>query len=893
MSTPLVSCIMPTRDRRRFVAQAIRYFMRQDYPARELLVVDDGEDRVEDLVPDDERVRYVSLSSRLSLGAKRNLACERARGELIAHWDDDDWIAPTRLSVQVAELVRGRADVCGAGDLLHYDLNGGAAWRYRWGGNGHPWVAGGTLAYRRSAWRARPFPDADVGEDTAFVDGLDPGRVRPLADTSFYIALLHDANTAGKDLSDPRWDRRPLDEVTQRLGSDTGFYVALRNGGRRPAAPPARAASVTFAAPLMVYDGYGSMAEYIALGMARAGATVNVVPLDYDPAGLTEEARALVDRSQPEPGAPVLCSCWPRADLDRFGRAEELFVHTMWETNRLPAGWPARLNRARALIVPTRFVAGVCRASGVHVPSEVIPEGIDPAVYHSEPRPEREGLTTLIVGTLVDRKNTRVGIAAWHRAFEGDPTARLIVKTRFGYGDCQIDDPRIEVVDSNESTRGIAHWYRRADVLLALGNEGFGLPLVEGMATGLPVIALDSEGQSDTVAAAGDRVLSVQPRKWVRYEDRELGRAGVRGVPAVAEVANLLRWVDRHRDEARAVGGAAAEWVPRHRNVWRKGPAVLEAMERRLSPPRPLRRARVLWVPSWGSPCGLARYAAELRAALPGLEVGARPPRPATTRTLHVQHEPSLFDEPALARRLEDARDRGVRVAVTEHMVARRAHAFEGAADALVATTAAGAAELRRRWPDKRVEHIPPGCPTWFPQRKRKRGRVIGAFGLLERRKGFWRLLDVVRDLSGTELIVFCHARSPALERAFDEAAAGLPVRRVAALGDEEALAGSLAASADVLAFWYDEAPSAATSGAVRTGLATGVPVLTSQTVWFSEVAEVTYQPDALVEGVERLLTDDPLRRRLVARARDFCARHSWRRIGERHVALWTALEAS
>jgi hypothetical protein len=28
------------------------------------------------------------------------------------------------------------------------------------------------------------------------------------------------------------------------------------------------------------------------------------------------------------------------------------------------------------------------------------------------------------------------------------------------------------VVDSEEPTRGMAHWYRQADVLLALGNEG-------------------------------------------------------------------------------------------------------------------------------------------------------------------------------------------------------------------------------------------------------------------------------------------------------------------------------------------------------------------------------------------------------------------------------------
>ena len=61
-TTPLVSCVMPTCNRRRFVSQAIWYFLRQDYPSRELVIVDDGEDSIADLVPDDERIHYARLA---------------------------------------------------------------------------------------------------------------------------------------------------------------------------------------------------------------------------------------------------------------------------------------------------------------------------------------------------------------------------------------------------------------------------------------------------------------------------------------------------------------------------------------------------------------------------------------------------------------------------------------------------------------------------------------------------------------------------------------------------------------------------------------------------------------------------------------------------------------
>jgi glycosyltransferase involved in cell wall biosynthesis len=71
---------MPTCNRRNFVAQSVSYFLRQDYPYKELVILDDGEDAVGDLVPDDERIRYIRLNQGLSLGAKRNLGCELSQG---------------------------------------------------------------------------------------------------------------------------------------------------------------------------------------------------------------------------------------------------------------------------------------------------------------------------------------------------------------------------------------------------------------------------------------------------------------------------------------------------------------------------------------------------------------------------------------------------------------------------------------------------------------------------------------------------------------------------------------------------------------------------------------------------------------------------------------------
>ncbi len=116
--TPLITCICPTANRRSFVAEAIKLFLAQDYPQDRchLLIVEDGSDNCADLVREAnrsaERVFHAHLGyTKRSIGAKRNAACSAAAGDLIAHWDDDDWHSPTRLSTQVTALIEARGRV--------------------------------------------------------------------------------------------------------------------------------------------------------------------------------------------------------------------------------------------------------------------------------------------------------------------------------------------------------------------------------------------------------------------------------------------------------------------------------------------------------------------------------------------------------------------------------------------------------------------------------------------------------------------------------------------------------------------------------------------------------------------------------------------------------------
>ena len=128
--TPLVSCILPTRDRPGFLAEAVRGFLGQDYSNRELVVVDDGTESVEHLLPVDARIRYLRLPSALTIGEKRNIACENARGDIIAHVDDDDWYPAGRLTAQVRALSETSAPIRGTSTLRFFDPVANSAWTY-------------------------------------------------------------------------------------------------------------------------------------------------------------------------------------------------------------------------------------------------------------------------------------------------------------------------------------------------------------------------------------------------------------------------------------------------------------------------------------------------------------------------------------------------------------------------------------------------------------------------------------------------------------------------------------------------------------------------------------------------------------------------------------------
>ena len=189
----LISCILATGNRERFIPQALRCFAAQTYPNRELIVVDDGEVPVGGLCGSMPRVRYLRLDRRTPTGTKLNLGIEAAAGSILQKLDDDDYYAPGFLATAVGRLQASRsARAIAAWDSFLILLAPAARPTLYFSGNG--WMAGGTLCFRREAWQAAPFRAVAKDEDAYFLEDQTgpPLRVRAPEE---YVLVRHGKNT--------------------------------------------------------------------------------------------------------------------------------------------------------------------------------------------------------------------------------------------------------------------------------------------------------------------------------------------------------------------------------------------------------------------------------------------------------------------------------------------------------------------------------------------------------------------------------------------------------------------------------------------------------------------------------------------------------------------------
>lgn len=203
-TTPFVSVVCPTYNRREFLPYLLYIWQYQDYPAdkRELIILDDSPTSNADLIemmsdPATPNVRYIHSPERLVLGHKRNRLNALAKGEYILCFDDDDYYPPNKISHQVTQM------------QSHHALFSGCDQIYIWYSHldkiylTHPFGAhhalNGTFGYHRNLLKKNRYDDdATRAEEYAFLNRFTT-PVQQIDPKQSILCISHSSNTFDKD----------------------------------------------------------------------------------------------------------------------------------------------------------------------------------------------------------------------------------------------------------------------------------------------------------------------------------------------------------------------------------------------------------------------------------------------------------------------------------------------------------------------------------------------------------------------------------------------------------------------------------------------------------------------------------------------------------------------
>lgn len=119
-ANPLISVIIPTYNRAKWLPRAIDSVLAQDDAAHELLVIDDGStDDTAALMARYRQVRYYQHPHK-GVSAARNHGIRAAKGSWLAFLDSDDAWAPNKLSTQRAALQQNpQYNVCHTDEIWY------------------------------------------------------------------------------------------------------------------------------------------------------------------------------------------------------------------------------------------------------------------------------------------------------------------------------------------------------------------------------------------------------------------------------------------------------------------------------------------------------------------------------------------------------------------------------------------------------------------------------------------------------------------------------------------------------------------------------------------------------------------------------------------------------
>ena len=197
---PFVSVCTPTFNRRPFIPFLINCFKNQDYPIEKMewIIVDDGDDKIEDLVRNIPQVRYFKSQRKITLGRKRNIMNSKCKGDIIVYMDDDDYYPPERVSHAVETLMNNSLyDIAGCDNISIY-FGDPECKIYDIGPYHEYHATAATFAFRKCFLENNTFNnDKLFGEESSFLKNFTVPLVK-LDPSKTILVYSHSLNTLDK-----------------------------------------------------------------------------------------------------------------------------------------------------------------------------------------------------------------------------------------------------------------------------------------------------------------------------------------------------------------------------------------------------------------------------------------------------------------------------------------------------------------------------------------------------------------------------------------------------------------------------------------------------------------------------------------------------------------------
>lgn len=196
-----VSVCTPTFNRRPFWPYLIRCFELQDYPKNliEWIIVDDGTDKIEDLLYNVPNIKYFYVNERMTLGKKRNYMNSLCSGEIIIYMDDDDYYPPNRISHGVETLLKN-PDYLIAGSSLMYIYYNSEKKVYTAGPYGKYHATAATFVFKKELLNITCFnEDNFLAEEKHFTKNYSIPLIQ-LNPLKTIIVFSHGHNSLNKEL---------------------------------------------------------------------------------------------------------------------------------------------------------------------------------------------------------------------------------------------------------------------------------------------------------------------------------------------------------------------------------------------------------------------------------------------------------------------------------------------------------------------------------------------------------------------------------------------------------------------------------------------------------------------------------------------------------------------